>query len=501
MQTFCIISRSQKKRTLLSVIFISIFYTINFLALQAQEKIIDNQGRDFWVTFMESLGGDETPPQLFLYAKSEIKANIKVSSGDGSYSKNYKITDQSQTLKIEIPPLLELNAEESGTITDQKALHITSDADIVLSAVTIRLYSSDAFLCLPHDALGLDYRVLTYKNGLNISSNADTTYDTPSQFALIATEDNTMVDVKERPDSPILRSSGPKFRLALNKGEVYFAQAVTGRNNDLTGTEITSSKPLVVYAGHKRSSIPQEVGTYRDFLCEQMLPVELWRKEAVAVPEFMITKGSPYPALLRVLAAEDSTVIQFNGKPSKTLQRNEFAEYKLTEPIYVYSEKPILVMQYEHSVGSVTIGNQFDLGDPFMMLVPSPLQYINQYTFESIESELFTRHFINIIVGQELQKADKGHSNQLCSGEIVFTLDSKEIQPKLYDIIGTDYKYAQIEVSPGPHKIYSSNVFGLMVYGFGQANSYGYLGGMFFKFGVGSINTNFANKILQLQLK
>lgn len=42
----------------------------------------------------------------------------------------------------------------------------------------------------------------------------------------------------------------------------------------------------------------------------------------------------------------------------------------------------------------------------------------------------------------------------------------------------TIFSYAQIKVSPGSHYITADEPLGLMVYGYGQAISYGYLGGL-----------------------
>ena len=47
---------------------------------------------------------------------------------------------------------------------------------------------------------------------------------------------------------------------------------------DLTGTYISSSKPIAVYSGNVRAAVPSS-RTSRDHLVEQMIPVRTWGTE------------------------------------------------------------------------------------------------------------------------------------------------------------------------------------------------------------------------------
>lgn len=47
---------------------------------------------------------------------------------------------------------------------------------------------------------------------------------------------------------------------------------------DLTGTYISSDKPVAVFSGNVRASIPTS-RTSRDHLVEQMIPVQTWGSE------------------------------------------------------------------------------------------------------------------------------------------------------------------------------------------------------------------------------
>ena len=142
--------------------------------------------------------------------------------------------------------------------------------------------TSDAMMVLPTDVLGKRYRVMSYgsdgkldtNGGLNINS-------TPSEFVVTATEDNTAVTIQPRAQVFGNAKLNP-IGLTLNRGESFLVQAdITTQmlNSDLTGSVVESNKPVAVFAGHQRSSVPIENVnnvSSRDYLLEQMLPISVW---------------------------------------------------------------------------------------------------------------------------------------------------------------------------------------------------------------------------------
>lgn len=455
--------------------FLKAAYLLVFIAMimsykcMAQVGKLDSKGKEFWAVFMENLGGSPFEnSRLLLYASSETKTTVHVYYNDGTPKQiTVPINVINKPVEIPIPWQMELNRSDTGVTS--KSVLVLADNEITLYGANIRLYSADAFVSFPEDVLTRKYIVLAYPNGYLVSQNGNNPpeYDTPSQFAIIAPYDGTELSVKS-PAGTRLNGAGNSapFKVYLNKGEVYFAQAELGVPQDVSGTEVNSNKPIAVYAGTKRSSIPTSVGTYRDHLCEQIPPLEIWGKSVIATPHYPVSKFSPYTAVVRVLAALDNTNWKLNGAPQAPLMRGDSRELPLTDVLLITAENPILVAQYEHSVGNNQIGDLGD-GDPFMMIIPPYEQYDTTYSVQSIIDSNFTSHYINVIV-------PKNHTDSL-------TIDGVDPNTVYKPVPGTDYVYAQINVPAGSHFLRCDTAFGCCLYGFGEATSYGYVGGILFK--------------------
>jgi hypothetical protein len=187
-------------------------------------------------------------------------------------------------------------------------------------------------------------------------------------------------------------------------------------------------------------------------------------------PHFKVTPESGDTAVARILAAfpgTDVTVTRASGPQLFSLGPEGSIEIPLTEPMSVLATQPVLVAQYEHSVH--VSGSGFDIGDPFMMLIPPAEQFDTAYAFQSIiHPEFVNQHYINLVIPS--------------GAEGSFLLDGAPLAGTTFAAIpGSRYLYAQVKVNAGSHYIRADSAFGLYVYGFGSATSYGYPGGMLFR--------------------
>lgn len=440
----------------------------------------DTKGKEFWATFMlnNGSGGDFEQSDMRLYVSSDTITTVRIHYTPLADTLILDISRPNVPFEVDISGIFGSNVELDEVFTDgsnaisRKSFHIIADHDITLYGVNIRIMSADAFLSLPDDILTGRYVVMAWQNGYLNSGD----YDMHSQFAVIATEDGTTARITP---STLLsgRNSTQPFTVSLNKGDVYFGQAQKGLPNDVTGTEIRANKPVALYGGNQRTSVPTNVGNFRDHLVEQMPPVDAWGSTAILTPHYTITPTSTHHGEARILAAFDDTEVEIitdNRTERYTLGARKTVAVNPLRAGFVRANKPILVAQYEHSVATYTNdgpggeGGLAELGDPFMMLIPAPEQYDTAYAFQSVSHEEFLRHYINVIVPY--------------GAEASLVLDGKPLNNLSFaPIPGTPHSYAQIPVAPGSHYIQADKQFGLCVYGFGRANSYGYPGGTLFR--------------------
>jgi hypothetical protein len=462
---------------------LGLLLALTLLSIPASAQGPDSRGKDFWVAFMSNLGSLDETSQMRLYLSCSRPTVARIT---------YTATGVTQTIAIPVPnttvavaidtlfgPDVELADVNPAVVVDRgeivpKGIHVESDDPITLYGVNIRSKSADAFLGLPTNVLTGRYIVLAYPNGYVINAVSPGrmgSFDTPSEFCVVATEENTTVTIVPARGLSINGRGNAEFTVTLGRGQVFFGQAdvIASKELDVSGTQIRANKPVAVFGGNKRTSIPTRVGNYRDHLVEQLPPLEAWGKGALLTPHFKVTPQSTDTAVVRILAAFPGTSVTVNRagrSDSYILSPGAPIELPLLEPMSVGASAPILAAQYEHSV-NVSANSGFEIGDPFMMLAVPAEQFDTAYSFQSVVNPEFTVHYVNLVAPQ--------------GGTGGVTLDGAPVSAAFLPIPGSRYMYAQMEVGEGSHYIRGDSAFGLYVYGFGRATSYGYPGGMLFR--------------------
>jgi len=462
-------------------------------SLSAQ-AIRDSKGREFWVAFPPN---DHSPVNrepvlaVFLSADEAASVTIEARRHTGEVNVLNRTVPARSVVKVEF----EMNDYElrgsrypNGSTGDCERAHpasinIRSDKDLTVYAVSRDLNTSDAWLVLPKESLGFDHRVMSYASDARVDSIAGVPLMSdayPSQFVVVATEDSTVIDV----DLSISRTStGPgRTRSArLDRGEVYLVQAAitfTGQNDDLTGSRIRSNKPVAVLSSHFRAQVPViRDEASRDILVEQVPSVDTWGKRfavpPMEPPSDMVKDGQNDVSVMRILAHEDSTMISINGWPLWRINAGTTWDLPLSTGRTIESSKPILVAILDRSTNRrVTQFNRS--GDPSLILIPPIEQYLPDYRVVSIEprstgNPFYTVHYLTLIA--PMAASGTLEVDGMVAGPLTEIVDTTDF----------GYGYVHVPVSAGVHEVTGDSLFGVIAYGYGPAESYGYTGGMAFE--------------------
>jgi len=279
--------------------------------------------------------------------------------------------------------LLESNGSEK---TEDKGIHLISTNPVNVYALNYRTRSSDVAVIYPKESLGKDYFAMCY------TPNPTGGKETNSEFLIVATEDATQVKITPSVKTHLDKPAKSEFSIMLNKGESYQVQSmntnVSGQG-DLTGSFVSSNKPISFFSGSKATGIPS-TGSY-DHLYEQIPPTSTWGKEFYVVPLMLRIKDT-----YRVLAAEDGTIVKIEGtNTTKTLGKGEFYEFELANACRIISNRKILLAQFCQSQAA---DESNGVGDPFMIIISPVVQQINDVTFVAYESSLIKdKFYVNII--------------------------------------------------------------------------------------------------------
>ncbi len=485
---------------------IALLFVVAFVLLSPTvlfSQFIDNRGTDFWLTYLPNFHIYKYQPAdiykysdsiyIFIVAKQPTNGTIEYYDiNSNRYLRTFSIADPNAIFTFKMPfndfELLGFNDMASNDwhqnqdeIVSKMSFHITTDAPVTVYAHSQGNKSSDAFLLLPKPALGTEYYVMSYNSDGRFNSPSGRT---PSQFGIVATEDNTIVTIE--PSAPTYANGRNIQTITLNKGEVYLVQALIDNVNqtgDLTGTHIVSTKPIAVFGGHQRAALPLEAfydvippssNPSRDFLCEQLPPVQAWGKNAFVVP-FPQPKFVDTNDVYRILIAFDGTEVFINGKSRGIFNKGEFIQDTLKKtPKTITASAPILVAAFKST--SNFAGSSY-LGDPFMMIIPPKEQFIDSCKIINIQAyelqpdlrfkKVYEQHYITLVVP--------------VSAITSVTLDGSPIAPSLFSPIpNSSYYYTTISIQEGQHSINAKDKIGVYAYGYGPANSYGYIGGMYF---------------------
>jgi hypothetical protein len=478
------------------------FFLLGIFALQcmtAQEK--DSRGKDFWFTFIPNLHvNSPTTDSLYVYiaASEPTSGRLRYKGRNGNWQNvDFVITDPAivfthrvHWLQYELQGINPSGGQASSNDQEQRVaenvFHVTSDKEVSIYALNQGSTTSDAFLVLPTDALGEDYYVLSYNSDRQGSGIIPNNSSTPSEFAIVATEDGT--DITINPSASTARNGNRNTILArLDQGQSLLVQADLSAGDgsgDLTGSRIQANKPIALFAGQQRARIPiknNELSS-RDHIVEQLPSVDTWGRTAIVVPfpkPFNATNLSQ--DIYRVIAAYDSTDILINGIKTTTLSKGGIYQSVLTVPQVITSNKSIMVSQYKKTSGASSSSNTDYNGDPMMMLVPPSDQFQDSYRFVSIQAVNFANGIFY----------DQGYDEQwitivMPNSAVASTrLDGQLISSlpgfAAFAIPGTNFSFTWLRVTDGVHTVTSNERVGIYVYGYGRANSYGYVGGMSFR--------------------
>ena len=317
---------------------------------------------------------------------------------------------------------------------------INSDMDISVYLLNITSYSSDGSIILPLTSLSNEYVI----NSISHQSN--------NLVQIVATEDST----------ELLLNSNPKYigenkfsnkKLFLNKGD----NITYSFSNDPSGLKVFSNKNLIVTNGIECLNIP-------DYTCccdnsfHIVFPDNYLFNEYVVLPLIGRNNESDY---MSIMSYEDNNKIYVNGDYLGILNSFDKIESFIDEVWYVKSEKKISINQY-----AISSQNFYPIkGDPFKLDILPINQMCDSISFNVIESKIIKDNFYTNILKY---KDDECFIN----GKIIS--DFKEIP-------NSDFAYKRFRISKGNYNITTKKGALVVVYGYGEYDSYGFLAGACFK--------------------
>ena len=358
-----------------------------------------------------------------------------------------------------------------NTIDRGKAIIVKAEGDhkLVVYGANEALYTTDAFLALP--SVSIESETYKYINAMATPWNSSDSF-----IGIVAFKNNTIMSITPNIDTTIgstFTAAGTTTQITLHKYESLLIR----QKGDLTGTRVISDKPISFITGHQCTNVPPDVIAC-DHLVEQIPPVQNWGKRFATVP----LKTRQVYDRFKIVAGEDFTTVQIEctrsdgqsgNLTSFILQEGGFRDVDIpsTDYCWVEGDKRIILLLF--SVGQNVDGV---LSDPFMAMIPSVDQYSNGYTLATLLDGVQNyTHFINLYIPKDFFQP----SEIFLNGQPLNMTVHKFVPIKRQGVI--EVYGAQVNISGGVqilgHATMKANI-GVLVYGFGSYNSYGYPGGL-----------------------
>ena len=433
-----------------------------------------NAGNEFYAGFLKSY----TPSlSIFVTTTESDPVHFTVSNSSGTLSSgtahSNAVTEVVLSSDSFVSNIMDRNKGFRVQATDARKT-------IVVYGMNYEAYSADGFLALPCTdsyytenytffavSTQWDNRVLVFLR---------------SEVLLVACEDSTELtitptqsiqipsDLVREGDTTLTLASGESYTITMNRMQTFQFESLL----DLTGSKVTSNKPIAFISGHECADVPVGVG-YCDHLVEQLPPTLTWGRLFFTASLKSRISGEWY----KVIGSRNATSVVvrcFSNRESPltniVIALDEIGssqEFNVNHSMFcsVQSNKPVLLVQFAAG-RSLDVA---DYGDPFMMVIPPVEQYKDNYTFVS---QLHFANFLTITVPVKFYNP----SMMFLNGTALTGTSWMPIYCSSVDICG----YAtQTSISVGASHVRHENpdaVFGVVVYGFQVGSSYGYPAGM-----------------------
>jgi gliding motility-associated-like protein len=460
---------------------ISFFFLTTDLC--AQDK--SNRGKEFWLAYgFDYTFFNEAPinsQELALYISTELPATVTVSITNTGYTQTLNIPANTVDATIIIP---KSGANDARTLTDglqNRGIHIVSNVPVAAYAHVYANQVSGATMLMPIETYGYLYHSINYYQTTS-QSNPNDWY---SWFYIIASEDNTRINITPSDSTKNGWLPGQTYTVNLAKGESYhvFGKAVFGvdpsrASKDMTGSKIVSviggdgsCHPVAVFSGSGGIRLCR--GDGGEFMQQQVFPAQAWGTRYLTYhtinnsnTDILETNRNIY----RICVADPTTIVKKNGVVMTGLIRNFFYEYMdSTGGQYIEADKPILVSQYmvnKNQCWNYPTTNPAppSYGDPEMFYISPIEQGQKSVLFYTSRKSTIDYVYANIHLPTAAVASLRVDGNVLPASQIIPHPNYPSYSVAIARFVG----------AANQHTVVADSAFTGTAYGLGNYESYGY---------------------------
>ncbi len=480
----------------------------SFTGVRLSHGSLTNEGREFYLGLLyptfNNVVQNQTAPyyKVFALITTYYSNTVNVSYFDGSGNEQFpKMSKIPARGTLQIPlNIAGMRMDSFPEIPMPRSCHITSKYPVSVQYVSVGANSGGGYLALPVQGLGKNYVVSNYFDDATNGALSGTSYGYPAIidvaggiFMVIATEDNTMVKITPNSTTTgghtgVHTGAGAKGKIipystSLSRGQCYLVRS-NGKDatQDISGSLVESSKPVVVLGGAENATLGGVAGQLfdaRDFMIEQMTPVEVWDTAGyLSIPfiEGTPTASEGHGDNYRVYTFDtvgvkvQADVIGIGGGYALNASRLAAPtpeKFDVTSPVDFYSTNghKIYIMQYDERAQPT---NKPYTAPSMMTIVPHS-RWRKTYNFSVLtpptDHGVVGDQFIDVIA--DSLSAIMVSANGAIEHPIITALPSAGS----VNVVSKNYpgvKGARYRIGSGPYYMHSDFPFAVYSYGMGE---------------------------------
>jgi gliding motility-associated-like protein len=428
----------------------------------AQGQDFSNKGKEFWLAYSYHVGMNSGgAPVMTLYITSDVNCSYTIEAyGSPSTTLQTGNITAGQVITYDVPTTYFINNEGAF---NNRAIHVVASKPVVVYSYITRNAASGATVCLPVNVLGKEYYSMNFEQVSN--ENLSNSY-----FTIIATKDNTVVEITPSANTKAGWTAGNTYTVNLGKGDIY---QVLGTTSGFTGSDLTGSKiksigscnKIAVFSGSGKIRIPASGcnSNSSDNLYQQLYPTVTWGQNYLTVPSY--NRPNNY---YRIIRYSPTANVYLNGNliPAGSFTGNYYQFFN-NIPNSITSDTLISVAQYFTTQNCDGNNGAYD---PDMIVLNPVEQNIKKVTLVSSNLVATTNrsHHIQAILKNGGSSLDSFRLDGNLMGAAGWTVHPQN----------SAYSYRYFDnVNQGYHTISSDSGFNGLAYGFADFESYGYSAG------------------------
>ncbi|MEI6189797.1 MAG: PKD domain-containing protein [Chitinophagia bacterium] len=312
-------------------------------------SVMAQSDREFWFAAPEVTIDHGDNPVFFRITAYSKDATVTISQpANPNFTPIVFTVLANQTYSIDFTPYLPIIENKPGNTALNYGILISSTTSISAYYEITYINNPEIFPLKGSVSKGIDFIIpaqTRFDNSCCLNGTYGTPYSFPAHngFAIIATEDNTQVDITLTNKDEAGHLPGVTYTVYLNKGQTYAVNAINySVTTHLGGSEVKSNKPICVTIYDDSIVI---IGW--DLIGDQIVPINNTGKKFIVVKGVLNYPVFPQTDFIYIWPTENNTEIFINGIPlTQKFNKGQHYELLLSDPTaYITTDKPVYVFQ------------------------------------------------------------------------------------------------------------------------------------------------------------